>query len=109
MKLGQNVVLLSCFFTKIVDFFKQKNNFGSFSISVPHTEQNSVEMFIFCRFKLPKLQAVWAWLGLALLLLNWGRFCNGPWLYVSRFIAISNVIELREKLGNLHTPIFEAK
>ena len=21
-----------------------------------------------------------AWLGLALLLLNWGRFCNGPWL-----------------------------
>ena len=30
--------------------------------------------------KLPKLQAVWAWLGLALLLLNWGHFCYGPWL-----------------------------
>ena len=25
-------------------------------------------------------EVVWAWLGLALLLLNWRHFCNGPWL-----------------------------
>ena len=40
--------------------------------------------------KLLNLQAVWAWLGIALLLLNWGHFCNGPCLKVCQFIAISN-------------------
>ena len=30
--------------------------------------------------KLPKLPVLWEELGLPLLLLNWGRFCQGPWL-----------------------------
>ena len=92
----KKIQLKACIFTQPCNAYKPssllhrktiKNSL--YKLADTYTVSKVFTGFHLYAIKLPKLQAVWVWLGVALLLLNWGRFCYGPWLYVCRFRAIS--------------------